>query len=301
MVFLFKLWIFEIDFTAIVSLLLGLFLGFLIACSIYLILVLSSLNDKKYLVKTQDDSLTAQDVKDMIVSAQVTFKDNNLRGDMTRIQYCKNISMSLIVGIASKFYPKSKHPLLELSVDELLVLLGYVKTRLEEVMDRKVLRLLKGVKVSFIADITNVTNKVVDSKAFKITKEASSTVSKVNNILNIINPVHWIKKTVVNKTLDIIICKLCEITISIVGEETYKIYSKTVFNEDVEIEGNVEELLTSIQNDITDITDSNDKNTVNKTEYKFKNNLFKTKVENNYQSNFDASYPMLTKNKVMEE
>lgn len=43
------------------------------------------------------------------------------------------------------------------------------------------------------------------------------------------------------------------IVIATCGEETYKIYSKAVFDQVVEIDSGIEDLVNDIQNDITEI------------------------------------------------
>ena len=63
--------------------------------------------------------------------------------------------------------------------------------------------------------------------------------SVVMGALNIINPAYWLKKVGPKFAINIILNKLYCIAISIVGEETAKIYSKNAFikidNSDVEL------------------------------------------------------------------
>jgi len=254
--FLLKIWIFEFDFTTIFSFLFGIVLGAIIICMTYAIFVVSSLRNKKFIVQAAEDSLTTIEVKKMILESQKCFKDNDLRGELSRVAHCKNLVTSLVYGIATRFFPNSKHPLLELSVDEVMMLTIYIEKRVEEILNRKAIRLLKKIKVSSILELAKTTNKVTDSKAFKVTKEVSSTVSKIKKIVNIVNPAWWFKKIVFDQTMNIITNKLCLVIIAVVGEETYKIYSKTVFNQDIVIESNIEDILTSIDNDLIEASDN---------------------------------------------
>ncbi len=252
LVVLFKLGIFEIDFTTIASFFIGILLGAIITCAIYAILVLGSLRNKKFLIKSEDDSLTTTEVKSMIFEAQKSFKDSSLRGDNSRVAHCKDISIDLVYGIATRFFPKSKHPLLELSIDEAMMLTIYIENRVDEILNRKFLRLLKKIKISTIFEITHKTNQVMDSKAYKVGKEVNEKFNTIKKIVNAVNPAWWLKKLVFDKTLNIITDKICMVIIAVVGEETYKIYSKTVFNADVTIESNVDELVSSIDSEIMD-------------------------------------------------
>ena len=244
-----KIWIFNLDFPTILSFLLGIIVGFVLVCLIYAVLVVASLGDKKFFVKTKDDSLTTTEVKDMIVTAQKTFKDKSLRGKKKRMAFATEIGKDLAYGIATRFYPKSKYPLLELSVDEAIMLTEYIKERLETILNRRGIKLLKRFKIADIVNITTASNKVMKSEAFKVTKTVSGVATKIKNVLNVINPIILFRKYVIGATFNLIIDKLCCVALAVVGEETYKIYSKRVFNKEVEIDSNIDEILTDIDND----------------------------------------------------
>lgn len=250
--FLLQFWIFNLDLSTIISFLLGILIGAVIICGLYAIFVLASLKSKKYIFKDKENDLTAEEVKQMIAETQHAYKDSSLRLDSNRIGYCYSLSEGLVFGIATKFFPKSRHPLLEITIDEALELSIYVEKRLNEILDRKGIRLLKKMKVSSIVELTTKTTNVLDSKAFKVTKEVSGAVSTVKKVINAVNPAWWFKKIVISNTMNIITDKICMIVISIVGEETYKIYSKKVFNEDVTIDSNVDNILEEMGQDIND-------------------------------------------------
>ena len=244
-----KIWIFNLDFTTILSFLLGIVVGFILLCMIYALFVLASLRDKKFLIKTTDDSLTTTEVKDMILTAQKTFKDKTLRGKKKRISFAYEIGKDLVYGIATRFYPKSKYPLLELSIDETMMLSMYIKERLEEILNRRGIRLIKGFKISSIVNITSTSNKVMKSEAFKVTKQISGVASKIKNVINIVNPVILVRKYIIGSAMNVITDKLCVVALAVIGEETYKIYSKSVFNKDIEIDSNVDALLDDIDSE----------------------------------------------------
>ena len=253
--YLFKLWIFEIDFTSIISFLIGIFLGAIIVCGVYAFAVLSSLRNKKFLIKTEVDDITTEEVKQLIIDTQIEYKKKDVRGEKSRITHCTDLCKNLAINIASRFYPNSKHPLLELSVDELMMLIIYIEGRLEEIFNRRGLRLIKRVNVATIFNVTNKTNQVMDSKAFQVTKEVSGAVGTIKKVVNVVNPAWWVRKVVIDNTINFITDKLCLVTIAIIGEETYKIYSKTVFNQDIEIDSNVDQLLNQIDKKLLEASD----------------------------------------------
>ena len=307
---LFKLGIFEIDFTAVISFIVGIVLGAVALCMLYALFVIGSLRNKKFLIKTDNDDLTTTEVKQMIIDCQSTFKDSALRGDLSRVAHCKNLCVSLAYGIATRFYPKSKHPLLELSIDEVMMLTIYIENRIDEILNRKGIRLLKKLKISSIVEFTQKTNKVMDSKAFKITKEVNTTLNAVKKIINVVNPAWWFRKLVIDNTINVITNKMCLVVIAVVGEETYKIYSKTVFNKEVDFESNVDEILTSISNDINTASEDMKKEEAPDTEVSFNNEAKITKrfksrgyyleSKNNYASIYNPSFKFITKNEIIE-
>ena len=295
--FLFKLWIFEIDFGLIISFLFGLIIGIILLALIYAILVVVSLSDKKYRVKTEDDSLSQEEAKQMIVIAQKSFKDKSLKGDTARFSHCMNLCNDLLYGISSRFYPNSKYPQYELSIDEAVMLIGYIQTRVNEILDKKVLKILRRFKISFLVSLTKTTSHVVDSKAFEVGKDISKAAGVFSKVLNAINPVWWFRKIVVDKILNIALDKLCIVIIGIVGEETYKIYSKKIFEVDVEIDSNVDSILEELQSEVKDA--ANDLEVLDNSldeEIRFKKKIFIIeKKEYSYNSIFDEN--MLYKEK----
>ena len=80
-------------------------------------------------------------------------------------------------------------------------------------------------------------------------------VDTVKGALNVLNPVYWFRKTIMNTTLDFAVNKLCLAVIEIVGEETYKIYSKRVFDEEKNLDLNVDEIVDELDEEMKDISD----------------------------------------------
>ena len=304
-----KIWIFNLDFTTILSFLLGVVVGFALLCMLYALFVVASLGDKKFLVKTVDDSLTAQEVKDMIVVAQKTFKDKSLRGNTKRMAYAYGIGKDLVYGIATRFYPKSKYPLLELSVDETIMLTMYVKKRLEDILNRRGIRLLKKFKIADIVNITTASNKIMKSEAFKVTKEISGIATKIKNVLNVVNPILLFRKYVIGTTFNIVTDKLCIVALAVVGEETYKIYSKSVFNKIVEIDSNVDKILSDIDNDFKNATNEAKEENIEEEENKpepviigrLMGNIYKSNYEDNNQIDIINDMPLMSVIEVEEK
>lgn len=250
---LIKIWFFELDLGTLFSFLIGFGIGMAFLVLVYFVLVLSSMRKTKYVVKS-GEVVTDAEVKQIIEQTELLFKDKNLRGDEKELVYCKDLCISLVTEIATKFFPKSKRPLFELSVDEVLMLGVYISNRLDEVLDHKGIRIFRKTKISTIIGMTDVKKAVDENPIVKATKKykIAETFKAAKNVINVVNPVYWIRKLVINSVLGAVVTKLCVVTIGIVGEETYKIYSKSVFNIDKEIDTGVNDLVKEIDTEIND-------------------------------------------------
>lgn len=249
-----SIFLIEFNLSLLFSFLIGLGIGLAVAVLFYLILVLSSVRRNNIVVKSSENNLTDEEVKLMIQEAQQIFKDKSLKGANSNIAYCKELSYELILNIARKYYPDSKRPLYELSIDEVLMLTVYISNRLDEILDAKGLRLFRKLKVSQIIGMTEIKEKIEANSIVKATKKYKvlEAISAAKKVINVVNPVYWARKAVIDKSLNFAIKKLCLIIIATCGEETYKIYSKAVFDTVVDIDSGIEKLVSDIQSDLTE-------------------------------------------------
>ncbi len=243
---------FEFNMATLVSFLLGIFLGVVIAILVYLLLVLTSMNKNKKIFTPKVENVDSTEIVKLIDSAKEEFKDNKLRGEQSYVGYAVDISKKMIYQIAKKFYPNSRHPLLEISIDEALMLFNYISKRLDEVLDHNGLRFLKKFKISYIVSLYDIKENIMENDIVKATKKYKimNAFNAAKNVLNVINPVYWIRKVVMNKAINVILKKLCVVMISVAGEETYKIYSKSIYNTEEEIDSGVTELVNDLKNTV---------------------------------------------------
>ena len=300
---LYKLGIFEFNFTTIISFLIGVIIGFILLLLIYALLVVSSMRSKDFIVKSENDDLTVSDVKDMVITAHNHYKDKNKRGKNSRINHCVNLSKTLAIDISSKFYPESKNPLLELSVNELTMLMTYITERVDELLNRRAIRILRKMKLITIVDITNKTKEIEQSEAFKNAVKVGKFASKVRNIISIINPVNLTRRLIVNNIFNLIIDKICIVIISIVGEETYKIYSKKVFHKDIEIDTGTEEELLDLSMSIKEAANNIDEEVyeVKSNSKRLKSKILVPKIDILEYKTVDLSNPLKRKGDQNEE
>ena len=258
---------FEFNFGLLVSFLIGLGIGLALAVIIYLIIVLSSLKSKKTIIKSKVE-VSDSEILALIQDATDQFKDNKLKGDKDNFSYCYDISKNLFVSIAKKFYPNSKHPLTEISIDELLMLGNYISNRLDEILAHRGLKFLRKIKVSTILSLYDVKEDITNNDIVKTTKKykINEALNAAKKVINIVNPVWWVRKFVANKALNIVIKKLCIVMISVVGEETAKIYSKSIYETGLDVDSGVVELVDDIEKTIEENEDSDMKELENNQE-----------------------------------
>lgn len=307
--FLFKLWIFDFNLSSLVAFLVGILVGFIILLLLYAVMVISSLGSKNFIIKRDDDPLELSDVKDMVIASQEAYKNKELRGKKSRPSYCFSLIKDLVQGIAYCYAPKSKYPIFELTVEEAMLLTTYISKRVDELLDRKGVRLMKKFKVSQIMDMTKKTNSVMNNEIVQTTMKASK-VKKVIDYVNIINPYKIFKIQVIDRIINVIVDKLCLVIIAVAGEETYKIYSKKAFEENNELSLMIDGLINDIDSEVNE-TEKEVKENLNEDDlkvissipnYKFKTYTnFKMHKFDDYKFNYNLDYKFKEKKEELYE
>lgn len=222
----------------------GIFFGASIVCLVYLFFVLKTIRKvKDRPSKNVDEKI----VSTRIENTKIAFKESKNKGNAA-IVYTIDLCKKLALDTARDFYPNSKYPLLELNLDELKDLFLYINTRLDDILNHKTLKIFKRLKLSFIFSLNNTKKEIDANPIIKASKKykVKQTFNSFKKVINVVNPFWWARNLVIDTSLNLIISKLCLISISIVGEETYRIYSKKVFNQDNLLDTGVSELVSEI-------------------------------------------------------
>lgn len=243
---LLSLWPIRFDFSTFVSFLIGLSFGFFLLLLIYLYAVLKSLNKGLKLKGVDEQDIDEEEIKWLIEDAQKQFKDKETRNAIGYPKYLLQITRDLSVDIAKKFYPKSKYPYLELTIDETLRLNHYITNRLEELLQGRILRLTRGLTLSKIVEMNEVKTKIDNNPIVKTAVKYKKVTKAAVTILNAVNPVYWGRRITQEVALNVIVVKIGLALIAITGEETYKIYSKKVFDEEMSIDAGVDAIYDDI-------------------------------------------------------
>jgi hypothetical protein len=240
------------DFSALISFIIGIGFGFLSLLLIYLYAVIKSLNKGLKLRSTDEQDIDEEEIKMLIKDAQNEFKNKEERVSVGYVKHLGNITKELTVDIAKKFFPKSKYPYLELTIDETLMLNHYITNRLSEIMKGKIFNLTRGWTISKIVEMNETKSKIENSAVVKTAMKYSKVTNAAVQILNAANPVYWVRKLTVDKVVNTITLRIGLALIAVTGEETYKIYSKKVFNVEKSIETDIDQIYLDLKKDLKD-------------------------------------------------
>lgn len=256
---LFTLGPLRFDLSSLISFLIGISFGFLVLLLIYLYAVLKNMNKGLKLRKTDEQDIDEEEIKWLIQDAIKLFKDKESREAAGYGKHLLEVNRELSVDIAKKFYPKSKYPYLELTIDETLMLNHYITDRFQELMaSSKILKLTRGWTLAKIVEMNEVKNKIEQNVIVKTAKKYSGITKAAGAVLNAVNPVYWFRRFTKEVALQIISIQIGVALIKITGEETYKIYSKKVFNEEKTIDMDVDKLYDEMKKDVKHIVEQGD-------------------------------------------
>lgn len=229
----------KFSFDNLIILIFGIVFGFLLCFLIYFTFVLASLKKEEKQVSVNRDKISMEKVERFIRSAKNQFLvDSAAKTTQEKINDVKEISWNLINDIAREYFPNSNYPIYELSIDEIMVLNHYITNRIDSLFKGPVLKPFKKVRLAYVLKLIDMKKKIDESKAVKAAQKLNKPWKITLSVFNIFNPVYWVKKLMISTTLITVTNKIGAIIIEVVGEETNKVYSKSVFN--VEKSANIE-------------------------------------------------------------
>jgi len=210
----------------------GIVFGFMLCLLIYALVVVKSLKKTDKLASNSVLNVDDEIIKEQIISAKNVYnEDSTYKSTNQKIICLRDTCWDLMNDIAKTYYPDSKYPLYELSIDEVIILSNYITNRIDNLFEGVILKKIKNVKISTILKIVDMKKKIDQNK---IVKAANKTklpkgIKITMTILNSLNPVYWVKKVMIDGTFNLIVNKIALTIIEVVGEETANVYSKNVF------------------------------------------------------------------------
>lgn len=244
----------EFSWSSVVILLTGILLGFILSVAIYLIFFMISIKNEK---KLESDELDKSDIQNELEEKIQSIKEMFLNDSeglamKEKSQMLGSTIYNVVNTVANSYYPESKYPLYELSVEELIKLLNYLSVRLDGVFSKKILKPFRKMTVSQVFRFIDTKKKVDENKLIKAASKAKpgKIVGAISAALNYANPIYWFKKVVINTTINFTLNKVFLLVIDIVADETNKAYSKSIFNQEIQLNKKaIETVIQEMDND----------------------------------------------------
>ena len=212
----------------------GIVMGFVLCMGFYSLIVMYTIKQE---AKTKQTVIDPNDGKlnKLVDEIKARYKEESVGMSVKeKAALLGNTVYDTINIIAGEYYPNSKYPIYELSIEEMLQFLHYLPSRIDLLFSNKYLNRLKKTTVSQIFRLIEVKKKVEEQKAIKAVNRLK--LYKISqfafSVLNYANPVYWIKKWVIGGTVNIVLSKSAILIIDIVADETNKMYSKSIFDQE---------------------------------------------------------------------
>ncbi len=246
---------FDISFLGFINFFVGMATGMVASAAIYVYFLVRGKNINIEDIKRPNIEVSEEELKIMILDKQRKFKRNKKLGNQSVAKLTFEMSYELIDEISKYFFPDSKYPMLELSVSELLNLNHYITNRLDDILDKPILKNTKNLQITKIMSMYDKKKAIEQNKLVKAAKKykVAKVVKYGGALLNVFNPVYWFRKLVINTSVDVMTKKVCLVGIGIVGEETTKVYSKKLFDKPVELNIVEQEMLSLLEEGEEDI------------------------------------------------
>ena len=232
------------------TLIAGIVIGFVICSSIYGILLMNSISKKEKEIENTKKDIDDDKINNIVEQIKNSYVEESEGLSVTsRFDILGKKIIEIVNKISSEYYPESKYPIYELTIEELILFMHYLSNRIGDIFDKPLLAPFKKISIAQIFKILDTKKKMEETKAAKAFKKAN--VGKVSSIimggLKYANPVYWVKKLFVGSTINFASRKISLLIIDIVADETNKTYSKSIFNKErrlkqLEIETSLKEL-----------------------------------------------------------
>jgi hypothetical protein len=228
----------EISFGGLINFLLGVMSGFVLFTITYVYFLVRGKNLDATIIHKPKVDVNEEELKTMILAKQDVFKKRYKKQDEKMGKIIFDLSYELMDEISHYYFPNSKYPMLELSVNEIITLNQYITERMDQILNQPLLKNTRNIRITKIVQAYELKKSLDEKKIIKAAKSkpVKKTMKVALTALNIMNPAYWFRKLVINTSMDFVTKKICLMIIGVVGEETSKVYSKKLFDKDIEFD-----------------------------------------------------------------
>ena len=241
----------NINIKTIAILLIGILIGLIIAGCVYSIILIISLKSDRKLKQANIVNIKEEKILDLINRTKKEYLNETIGFTIgEKNKYLGNTVKDLSNRIAAYYYPDSKYPLYELTLEETLSLLIYVSERIDKILNKSIYKPFRKLSISQIVKIVETRKDAGTSKVAKVAGKTLD-VSKAGFMaLNYANPYYWLKNIVFGGATTYTANKIGLVVIDIVADEINKLYSKRIFSEDRKFNSLITENLQQIEEEI---------------------------------------------------
>lgn len=228
----------ELSLGTILNFVFGMITGMILFSAIYVYFFIRGKNITIDEIQHPTVDVKEDELKELIVQKQKKFKRNRKLGTTSATKLTFDLSYELVEEISKYFFPNSKYPMLELSINEFIQLNHYVTDRIDTMLNKPLLKNTKNVRVTKFVNMYDKKKSIERNKVIKSLKKYKvDKVAKYGSMaVNAVNPVYWFRKAVIKTSIDTMSKKISVVVIGIVGEETVKVYSKKLFDKEMDID-----------------------------------------------------------------
>lgn len=209
-----------ISLSSLISMIVGISFGIILVFFIYMLIVFKSINnDLEVNLNEEINNKLNEEIKDY-KKAHHSSIVLCIQGMLDKIEIMTNY-------ITKSIYPDSNNPLFEITVKQTIDLAQNISYKVDELLNRRALKILKRLKISQVIQLSLIKRKIDDNIILKLNSKYKITqkFGFIKGIINFVNPVYWIKKILMSTVIIFILRKICIKIINIASQETFKAYS----------------------------------------------------------------------------
>lgn len=224
----------QIELSTLISFLIGIGFGITIFTLIYLYFLIRSvrtpLHQKNSPLPPLSEDVLTEILDDALVEFQALQKEKGFADAFF------DTSKEMIAKIAKAYYPQSKHPLMELSIDELLMLSDYIRQRVDTLLQKGVLKNARQVRLIKFMEMIELKKRLDENRFMQMMRSdlVQKSVRSTLHVVNLFNPVYWFRRIIIKTSVDVLNKRIGKTILAIVAEESSRIYSKKAFDSEID-------------------------------------------------------------------
>jgi len=216
-----------------------------------LIAIIIHYTNKSFIRKSiQAFDVDNEDIKALVVSKQKRIIRSTRLGVIKNYYLVQQLTVDLVKEIARYYYPDSKYPHLEITIEEALDMNERILERLRTILDVKMISFLKNIRIAQIISFLEFKKTIEQNKLYQGAKKIhiDKLISYGYTAINFTNPNYWVRKVLITATLESTLRGIAITTLNIIAEEANRLYSKKIVdNSDIILEKELERFIKEIE------------------------------------------------------